>query len=124
MQTDSSSENFDSSSENFEKVALVTGPASGIGAAIARAFSEQSALVKIADVSAVHDLEDLPLDDWQRTFDINVTGVFLACKENLRLLKKSPGSSSEPQCLKRHWPMLQTPKHSWQYSIRNTPWGI
>jgi len=135
----------DMKSEFFEKVVLVTGAASGIGAAIASAFSAEGALVRIADVdyaaasalaaslgentqavildvrhesewqkvindidmshgrldvlvnnagvSAMHEFEDLPLVEWQRTMEINATGVFLGCKESLKLLKKTPGSS-------------------------------
>ena len=41
------------------KIALVTGGASGIGAAIAQAFRDQGAIVTIADL---HPSADLPLD--------------------------------------------------------------
>lgn len=131
--------------EYANKVVLVSGAASGIGAEIARAFTSQGANVFVADInleaagvvakalgekalaisldvrcegdwqrvitqidesfgrldvlvnnagiSAVADFEDLTLEAWQRTVDINLTGVFLGCKQSLKLLKTTKGSS-------------------------------
>jgi len=103
--------------------ALVTGAASGIGAAIAQRFRAEGAHVvgidrEEADVSDEEQVEaavasavdqlgglnvvvacagvqlhgedarahELPLDAWQRTLDVNLTGCFLTCKHGIRAL--------------------------------------
>jgi len=37
-------------------------------------------------------IEDLSLDDWQRYMDVNLTGVFLACKHAIPYLREQKGS--------------------------------
>lgn len=37
-------------------------------------------------------IEDLSLDDWQRYMDVNLTGVFLACKHAIPYLREQNGS--------------------------------
>ncbi|RCW78035.1 SDR family oxidoreductase [Phyllobacterium bourgognense] len=46
-----------------------------------------------AGVGAGGDAETLPLDHWQRVYDINVTGVFLSCQAQARvMLPRKKGS--------------------------------
>lgn len=128
------------------KVIMITGGASGIGAASARAFAEEGAITVIADYSdegkvladelsvshqqslfiktnvaserdvinavnqtvalfgrldvlfanagIAHDapIDQLPIDIWQRTIDINLTGVYLSDKYAIeQMLKQEEG---------------------------------
>jgi NAD(P)-dependent dehydrogenase (short-subunit alcohol dehydrogenase family) len=45
-------------------------------------------LVNAAGIAPAYPLEDFPLDAWQKTLDINLTGYFLCAREAVRLLKK------------------------------------
>ena len=126
------------------RVAIVTGGASGIGAAAARRFAAEGASVVVADIqhnlgAAVADeigglfaqldvaddaawdglmttvtdrwgrldvvfnnagvvsgqsIEDLDLATWNRTLDVNLTGVMLGCKHGVALMKRNPGGPS------------------------------
>jgi NAD(P)-dependent dehydrogenase (short-subunit alcohol dehydrogenase family) len=130
------------------KTALVTGGASGIGAAVALAIAEQGGQVAIvdlpgtdfsrtldsitraggrsialeADVTSLEQLEDavarteaefgalslavnsagianaapaeeMPLAQWQKVYDIDVTGVFLSCQAEGRAMLRSGAGS-------------------------------
>jgi NAD(P)-dependent dehydrogenase (short-subunit alcohol dehydrogenase family) len=126
------------------KVALVTGAASGIGADIASRLRAEGAAVFIADVdqangmrlaeslgpgvtfvkldvtqdeswdqamTAVHaqsgrldilvnnagitlpgTVESISLDDWRRTLDVDLTGVFLGCRHGIAAIKARGGA--------------------------------
>jgi len=126
------------------KVALVTGAASGIGADIASRLRVEGAAVFIADVdqangmrlaeslgprstfvkldvtqdeswrqamAAVHaqsgrldilvnnagitlpgTVESISLDDWRRTLDVDLTGVFLGCRHGIAAIKAGGGA--------------------------------
>jgi NAD(P)-dependent dehydrogenase (short-subunit alcohol dehydrogenase family) len=50
-------------------------------------------LVNNAGIAAAGSVEDCELDAFNRTMNINVTGVFLGCKLMLPLLKQSDGGS-------------------------------
>lgn len=100
----------------YSATALITGGASGIGAACATALRREGVKVVVADISggdekvditdpaAVADLRcrigpidilincagvvgpsapltEVSIDDWRRTFQINVDGTFLTCRE-------------------------------------------
>jgi 3-oxoacyl-[acyl-carrier protein] reductase len=65
--------------------ALVTGGASGIGAACAKRLAGAGVRVVTADVATgvvgpSAPLVDVDLEDWRRTFRINVDGTFLLCR--------------------------------------------
>ena len=107
------------SAEHDGRVAVITGGASGIGAAVATLLESQGATVVVADLPSVdvrHEeqvieffdsvasehgridlaancagvsgtygkLADLSLADWDRTLAVNLTGVFLCLREELR----------------------------------------
>lgn len=50
-------------------------------------------LVNAAGIEIEKTIEETSLDDWNRVFAINVTGMFLTCKYALPLLRKSTGAS-------------------------------
>lgn len=130
-----------------DKIVMLTGAASGLGAAFSRAAAEAGATVVLTDIdecagralsdtlaeagattlfqrldvrreAAWHDvmaelngrfgrldvlvnnagialrgsIADCPLDDWQRTLDVNLTGVFLGCRAALPLMRQAGGS--------------------------------
>jgi NAD(P)-dependent dehydrogenase (short-subunit alcohol dehydrogenase family) len=52
----------------------------GIPGAVADRFGRIDILVNNAGVRDVYSVEDLPLDRWQRTLDINLTAPFLLCQ--------------------------------------------
>jgi NAD(P)-dependent dehydrogenase (short-subunit alcohol dehydrogenase family) len=107
------------SAEHAGRVAVITGGASGIGAATAALLESQGATVVVADLPAVDvrvedqvigffdsvmadhgridlaancagvsgtygKLAELSLADWERTLSVNLTGVFLCLREELR----------------------------------------
>ena len=50
-------------------------------------------LVNAAGIEIEKTIEDTTLEEWNRVFAINVTGIFLTSKYALPLLRKSPGAS-------------------------------
>lgn len=70
------------------KVALVTGAARGIGAAIARAFAGEGACVY-----GPHDPEHASLEDWRAVHRTNLDGVFLGCKYAIRAMRRRGAGS-------------------------------
>ena len=52
------------------------------------AFSGLDILVSNAGIAPYAAIEDTPLSDWQRAFDVNSTGHFLAVREALRLFRR------------------------------------
>jgi len=45
------------------------------------AFSKIDILVTYARINIPKPAEDYPYEDWNKVIDVNVTGVFLTCKE-------------------------------------------
>jgi NAD(P)-dependent dehydrogenase (short-subunit alcohol dehydrogenase family) len=128
-----------------DKIAVVTGAASGIGLATARLLIEEGARVVLADIAAepghraaaelgpraifrlldvtredqwikaldatvreqgrvdilvnnagiamLKDIEATTLEDWRRTMDVNLDGVFLGCKHAVRVMKETGGGA-------------------------------
>jgi NAD(P)-dependent dehydrogenase (short-subunit alcohol dehydrogenase family) len=70
--------------------------ADDLRAALARVEREMGPLsvaVNAAGIAAATPAEDLALSDWQRVIDVNLTGVFLSCQAEARLmLKQGRGS--------------------------------
>lgn len=50
-------------------------------------------LVNAAGIEIEKTIEDTTLEEWNRVFAINVTGMFLTVKHALPLLRRSPGAS-------------------------------
>jgi NAD(P)-dependent dehydrogenase (short-subunit alcohol dehydrogenase family) len=108
-----------SGTEMAGRVAVVTGGASGIGAATVALLRRQGAVVEVADLPDVDvtdeasvvsffdrviadhgrldvaancagvngqygSVADLSLDEWRRVLDVNLTGVFLCLREEVR----------------------------------------
>ncbi len=69
-------------------------------AAVQRAFDELGGrwerldiLVNAAGIEIEKTIEETSLEEWNRVFAINVTGMFLTSKYALPLLRRSPGAS-------------------------------
>ncbi len=51
-------------------------------------------VVNCAGIAPAHPLSDFPLEDWQRTLDINLTGYFLVAREAARcMIRQGTGGS-------------------------------
>lgn len=48
-------------------------------------------VVNNAGIFSNNPVDETPLDEWQRTLDVNLTGVFLGCKHAIRQMKNNPG---------------------------------
>jgi NAD(P)-dependent dehydrogenase (short-subunit alcohol dehydrogenase family) len=64
-----------------------------VAATLESKYGRLDALVNNAGFAAAGSVEDCELDAWNRTMQVNVTGVFLGCKTLLPLLKRSAGGS-------------------------------
>ena len=49
-------------------------------------FSHIDVLVNNAGINKLYPAEDMPLDVWQRIFDVNLTGTFLMCRETGKVM--------------------------------------
>lgn len=62
-------------------------------ARIARHWGHLDILVNAAGIEIEKTIEDTTLEEWNRSFAVNVTGMFLTCKHALPVLRKSGGAS-------------------------------
>ncbi|MEM6624822.1 MAG: SDR family oxidoreductase [Pseudomonadota bacterium] len=60
---------------------------------VARDWGHLDVLVNAAGIEIEKTIEDTTLDEWNRSFAVNVTGMFLTCRAALPVLRKSPGAS-------------------------------
>ncbi len=61
--------------------------------AVAEQNGKLDVLVNAAGIEIEKTIEDTTLEEWNRSFAVNVTGTFLTCKHALPLLRKSSGAS-------------------------------
>ncbi len=66
---------------------------SGAFAELGRSWEKLDILVNAAGIEIEKTIEDTSLEEWNRIFAVNVTGMFLTCKHALPLLRKSRGAS-------------------------------
>lgn len=62
-------------------------------ASILGAHGKLDILVNAAAIEIEKNIEETSLDDWNRVFSINVTGMFLVCKYAVPLMRKAGGGS-------------------------------
>ena len=62
-------------------------------ARIAQHWGRLDILVNAAGIEIEKTIEDTTLEEWNRSFAVNVTGMFLTCKHALPVLRKSEGAS-------------------------------
>lgn len=62
-------------------------------ATLAEDWDRLDILVNAAGIEIEKTIEETSLEDWNRVFAINVTGMFLTCKYALPLLRRSAGGS-------------------------------
>ena len=60
---------------------------------IAQHWGQLDILVNAAGIEIEKTIEDTTLEEWNRSFAVNVTGMFLTCKHALPVLRKSSGAS-------------------------------
>src|SRR4051794_18124500 len=62
-------------------------------AEVREAFGGLDLLVNNAGVEKPFDLVDMPLDEWRKVLDVNLTGAFLCSREAARIMLESPDTS-------------------------------
>ncbi len=55
-------------------------------------FGKVDAVVNNAGIFSMRDIESISLDEWHRTMEVNVDGVFLGCRHAVRVMKTRGGS--------------------------------
>jgi len=62
-------------------------------AAALERFGRLDVLVNNAGIFTSCPVDETPLEQWQRTLDVNLTGVFLGCKHRVRAMKANGGDA-------------------------------
>jgi 3-oxoacyl-[acyl-carrier protein] reductase len=60
----------------------------GIVAAAVERFGQLDAFVQNAGIFPMHDVEDIPVEEWDRVLAVNLRGCFLAAKHALPIMKR------------------------------------
>jgi glucose 1-dehydrogenase len=68
-------------------------------AAASEALGGLDLLVNNAGVEKPFALVDMPLDEWQRVLDVNLTGAFLCSREAARIMLTAKRSPPTPRCI-------------------------
>ncbi len=56
-------------------------------------YARVDVVVNNAGIFSNNPVDETPLDEWQRTLDVNLTGVFLGCKHAVRAMKRNVGGA-------------------------------
>src|SRR5687768_7447196 len=57
-------------------------------------FGRLDILVNVAGITKVADIEQETLAEWQRLFDVNANGAFLACQYGVRTMRRCKSAGS------------------------------
>ena len=60
---------------------------------VTEAHGRLDTLVNNAGIVNSCPVDQMPLEEWQRVIDVNLTGVFLGCKHGVAALKNNPDSA-------------------------------
>ncbi|CAG8828150.1 17180_t:CDS:2 [Gigaspora margarita] len=99
------------------KIAIITGGANGIGAALARRLVLEGAQVVIGDIDEksgqklINELNQKLIDNWIKTIDTNLNAVIKGTQLGIQFLKKRGGASLSGIYPAKFLPIYSASKH-------------